>query len=121
MFIKIRLSKIHNRKRLRQRIILFLVCILITLQYLHGEHYAQCDCIFPDEILDIPCYISPLYANEENNISFENIGLRHFNTSFKIRISSIYNNGLSKNLFLLEWLPINCFKKRLFQLQHFNS
>jgi hypothetical protein len=121
MFIKIRLSKIHNQKWLRDRIILVLVCVLATLQYLHGEHYAQCNCIFPDEILDFPCSISLLCANEENNICFENIDIMHFNISIKIHISSIYNNGMAKNRFLLEWLPIQCFKKRLFQLQHFNS
>lgn len=121
MFIKIHLSKIHNQKWLRHRIILVLICILVTLQYLHGEHFTQCDCIFPDEILDLPCSVSPLLADEERNICFENIDIKHFNNSYKIHITSIHNNGLAKNHFWLEWLPIHSFKKRLFHLQHFNS
>lgn len=121
MFIKIHLSKVYKQKRVRHRIILFLVCILIFLLYLQAEHYAQCECLFPDEILDLPCSISTFCVNEEKNFCFENIYIKHLNISFKIRISSIYDNGVERIHFLLESLPIQCFKKRLFQLQHYNS
>lgn len=123
MFTKIYWFKIHNQKLLFHRIILVLVCMLIALQYLHAKHYTQCDCIFPDEILDLPCSISPPCADEEMDICFENIEMKYFNISYKIHVASIsfYNKAMAKNYFWLEWLTIQCFKKRLFQLKHFNS
>ncbi len=103
--------------------ILVLVCVLLTLQYLHGEHYIQCDCIFPDEILDLPCSTYPVFADEERDICFEIEDIKHFKITDKISISSMlfYNKCMAKNHFGLEWPTMQSFKKRLFLLRHFNS
>jgi len=105
-----------------QRVILLLVCLLVSLQYLQGEHYTQCMCIFPDEILDLPCSLSPLsMIKDEKSLSFEKTDPGQFIISPDLHIDSVFNLSKIKRDLWDESIHIMCFKKRLFILQHYNS
>ena len=107
---------------MRQGIMLILICFLIALQYLQGAHYAQCICIFPDEILDLPCSISQLRViDDEKDISLKKTDPKQFIISFNVDRTSDYHTFKTITNSGMETHPMKCFKKRLFILQHYNS
>jgi len=119
-----KLPILHNLLHywLHQRVILLLICLLVSLQYLQGKHYTKCMCIFPDEILDLACSVFSLKViNDEKRISLEKTDSRQFIISPDLHISSVFHLSQIKRDFWGESLHIICFKKRLFILQHFNS
>ena len=121
MFNKIPLFHIFIDYGFRHRMILILICILIGLLYIQGEHYTHCTCIFPDEIFDLPCSIMPLLRNDEKDIFFEYAKVKPFVSRGQLHIP--FENDLiqSKRIFSGEKLLIMTSKKKLFLLQHYNS
>ena len=78
MFNKTPLSNSITYDGFRHRMILILICIMICLLYIHGEHYTQCTCIFPDEIHDLFCPMLSLLGNNTKDILFEYIYIKVF-------------------------------------------
>jgi hypothetical protein len=115
------LFKMRKQKLWIKAGIKILMCLLIALMYLDGEHYPQCMCIFPDEILDLPCSISPQFIEDEIDILFEKKANQRFIDSEEIQLFSIWSFFSTKNNSLIESLLLQGFKKRLFLLQHYNS
>ena len=102
------------------RVILLLIGILVSLQYLHGAHYLQCRCIFPDEILDFPCFISiPLTVLNEriNRICSDPM---ECSVSFQ-RLPYFCLIGFVMSNFLVEHINAQGYNERLFLLQHYKS
>ena len=119
--MKIRFYKIHKIDSFHDNMIIVLVCILLCLLYLHAEHYPNCKNIYPDEIMDLPCSLSPKLAKNEDSTSSENIYYKQCVSFFKTHVSSVYNLSVPIPPFSLEFLHVECPKKRLFILQRFNS
>ncbi|MGA1842856.1 MAG: hypothetical protein ACMUIU_19740 [bacterium] len=101
--------------------IFFLVCIFITLQYLHGEIYAQCKSIYPDEIIDLPCSVFPFRSEKEQTICYESRDDMQLISSIEIQISFTSSGYLAKSCFFLEYAHLQVFKKGLSILQRYNS
>ena len=115
------LFKMTKQKLFIKAGIKILMCIFIALMYLDGEHYPQCMCLFPDEILDLPCSISPQYIEDEIDILIEKKDNQRFINLEEIQLFSIWSFFSTKDNSLIESLLLQGFKKRLFLLQHYNS
>jgi hypothetical protein len=112
--------KMIKRKLWIKTGIKILMCLLVALMYLDGEHYPQCKCIFPDEILDLSCFFSPYQIELEKGILFEETNDQRFIPFMEIQVFSIWSVFKIKNNSLNESLISQGFKKRLFSLQHYN-
>jgi hypothetical protein len=119
--MKTSLFKLLKHEQFYYRMIIFLVCIFITLQYLHGEIYAQCKSIYPDEIIDLPCSVFPFRSEKEQTIYSESRDDKQLIFSIELQISSIYSGYLAKACFFLECAHLQGFKKGLSILQRYNS
>lgn len=114
-------NKLLGYHWINNRIRIILVCVFICLLYLHGEPYAQCKCIYPDEIMDLQCFFFYRLSGDEQMICSENREGKQFLSYSEIKISFIYISYTIKNSFFLECLHLKNFKKRLFTLQRYNS
>lgn len=97
-----------------------LICFLVALMYLDGEHYPQCMSIIPDEILDLSCSFSPNQIEIEKGIMCKETNNQGFIHYIEIKAFFIWNVFEIKNIFLKESLISQGFKKRLSSLQHYN-
>ncbi|MGA1840284.1 MAG: hypothetical protein ACMUIU_06625 [bacterium] len=113
--------KLHGHHWINNRITIILVCVFISLLYLQGKNYAQCECKFPDEIMDLHCFFSSRLFEDELTISSESLEGRQFVSYFETKISFIYVSYTVKNSFFLECLHLKNSKRRLFTLQRYNS
>ncbi len=101
---------------------MFLICVFVALLYIHGENYALCKSIYPDEILDLPCSIFPFRSEAEKIICSEIRDDRQFISSVEIQISSAYRVYSEKASFhFLELTHVKDLEKRLSILQRYNS
>lgn len=115
------LYKLHGHHWINNRITIILVCVFISLLYLHGENYAQCKSKFPDEIMDLQCFFFSHFLEDEQTICSESMEGKQSVSYFEIKISFIYNSYTVKNSFFLECFHLKNSKKRLFTLQRYNS
>lgn len=115
------LYKLDRHHWINNRITIILVCVFISLFYLHGENYVQCRCIYPDEIMDLQCFFFSRLLEDEQSLCPESREAKQFVSYFEIKISFIYISYTVKNSFFLECLHLKNFKKRLFTLQHYIS
>jgi len=116
------LFKLHKHRQWHNRIIIILVCILIAVLYLHGEDYAHCKCIHPDEIMDLRCSIFQSRSKNEETIIYESRDDMQFITSVDTQLfSSIYSVNTAHASFFIGGSHLKDFKKRLFLLQRYNS
>lgn len=102
-------------------IILILVFGFLILFSLHGEHYVNCMSVFPDEIMDLQCSALPSVSADKQGTASEN---RKYTQSFpllRIRIPSIFRDYTDKISLLIEFVPIQDLKDKLFTLQRYNS
>ena len=104
------------------RITIIMVGILISLMFLHGEHYPQCKCIYPDEIMDLQCSFSFHPSVDEKTICSE-IRKDKKNLTFgEIQILSHISGATQKKLdFSPEIIFVDDTPKRLFSLQRYKS
>jgi hypothetical protein len=121
MFRELFLFKIHKNREWYNRIIILLVCILIAILYLHGEDYAHCKCIYPDEIMDLQCSIFLSRLKHEETICYASRDDIQFIPSVDIQIFSIYSVCIANASFFNKYCHLQDFKKRLFLLQRYNS
>jgi hypothetical protein len=112
--------KMIKRKLWLKTGIKILMCLLLALMYLDGEHYPQCMNIFPDEIFDLSCSFSLNQIEIEKGILCEESNHQRVIPFVVIRIFSIWSVFKIKNNSLNESLISQGFKKRLFSLQHYN-
>jgi hypothetical protein len=119
--MKVLLLKTHHQNLFFKIMIKILLCLLIMLMYLDGEHYPQCICVFPDEILDLPCSVSSHLMKDEKNILFQEQDKQQFIFLSEIQIFHIDQVLQTKPRVLIESLLIKDFEKRLFLLKHYNS
>lgn len=119
--MKSSLFKLIKNRHFYSRMIILLVCIFISLQYLHGEIYAQCKSIYPDEIIDLTCSIFPFLSEKEQTICSKSRDDKQFISSVEIQVSSTYSGYLAEACFFLECLHPQVFKKGLSILQRYNS
>jgi hypothetical protein len=103
------------------RFTIILVCLFVSLLYLHGEPYAQCRRIYPDEIMDLQRFIFSRLPGDEQIICSESREGKQFLSYLEIRNSFIFISYTVKNSFFLECLHLKDLKKRLFTLQRYNS
>lgn len=120
MHMKIPLFKIHHRSW-RYMAVIILLCIFIALMYIHGKHYPQCFCIFPDEVLDLQGCITTVCIDDIRTLSVENTDRIEFDSLIELELSSFFGFDYIKNHIPLEYPIIKSFKNRLFLLQHYNS
>ncbi|MGA1795384.1 MAG: hypothetical protein ACMUIL_05925 [bacterium] len=114
------LFALHHQTIWCGRIVQIIFCLLILLMYLDGEHYPQCRCIFPDEILDLPCFFSPYRIEEEKDMSAEDREtIHHFPLFMHMDVPLRINRA--KVTWVRESFPAQVFEKRLFSLKHYNS
>lgn len=114
--------KLHKHSHWSNRIILFLICIFIALLYFHGENYAMCKSIYPDEIMDLPFSFFPFLSEDEKAIHFESRDDKQFFSSINIEIFSICRIHSAKvSSLFLEFTHLKDFVKRLSILQCYNS
>jgi len=118
--MKIPLLNIHHRSW-RDMVVIILLFSFIALMYIHGKHYPQCFCIFPDEVLDLQGCIAPGRIEDIRTISAEHTDKIEFVSVIELEISSLFGIDYIRNHILLEYPIINSFKNRLFLLQHYNS
>ena len=113
--------KLHGHHWINNRIIIILVCVFISLLCLQGESYAQCNCEFPDEIMDLECFFCSDLLSDELTTCCESLEGRQFVSCFETKISFVYISYIVKNFLFLECLHLKNSKKRLFILQRYNS
>jgi len=114
------LFALHHQTIWYGRIVKIIICLLIVLMYLDGGHYSQCICIFPDDILDLPCSLSPYRIEEERNVRHEN-GETICCSPFVMYMDIPLKITWAKATWLRESFPAQLFEKRLFSLKHYNS
>ena len=119
--MKTLLFKRHKFRVWSNRIIKILLCVLIVLLYMDGEHYVQCKCIFPDDIMDLPCFFSPIRIKNKQIIYKENKENKQFIPFIELEIPYLISVSLNDISILLVWSNFQAFKKRLFFLQHYKS
>ena len=121
MFADVLLFKLTKCRQWYISIIVILVSILIAISYLHGDAYANCNSIYPDEIMDLQCSILQSRSKSEQNICSESRDNSEFITSFCIQLSYIHSGCISNVSLFIECSHLKDFKKRLFMLQRYNS
>lgn len=101
------------------KLIILLAAIFFCLHLLHGESFAICGSLYPDEIMDFHCSVPSLLSNDENDTY---LPLKDFSVflvlslSIKPVIIIVYKNlfpNISFNQFSL--------KKKFFSLERYNS
>ncbi len=117
--MKIPLHKSHKGLWSHNRIVMVLVCILIALMYLQGEHYVHCRCIHPDVLMDLQCSMSPCLSKDEQTIYFESRVNVQFFSLVDTQIFSIYDVYTAMPSFFPESLRDP--NKILHILQRYNS
>lgn len=113
--------KLYKSLWLHKKIVVGLVCILISLMYLQGEHYVHCRCPHPDVLMDMQRSISPCISKDEQTIYSESMGNIPIFSLVDIRIVSIYDVYTVKPSFSLECFHFRDPKERLHILQRYNS
>ena len=122
MFKKIPLSKLHKRLWSHDKIIMVLVCILIALFYLQGEHFVHCRHIHPDKIMDLQCSFSPCLSKDEQTIYSESKGnIQFVVSSVEMLMSSVYNPFKIKSGLFPEYFHLRDPNKILHILQRYKS
>lgn len=121
MFAEVFLFKLRKCRQCNNKIIMILVCILITISYLHGENYAHCQSIYPDEIMDLQCSIFLSHSRYEESICYKSRVDLDDITSVDIQILPIYGVCMANPSFFIECSQLQDFEKRLFLLKRYNS
>lgn len=115
------LFEIHKSRHWHKGVITLLICIFGALLYFHGEIYAKCESIHPDEIMDFPFSIFSFRLEEEKTICSENRDVNQFPSFIEIQVSLIHSVYTVKPSFFLESTQLKDFKKRLAILQRYIS
>jgi hypothetical protein len=102
-------------------IILILVFSFLILFSLHGEHYVNCMSVFPDEIMDLQCSAFHSVLADEQGTASENRKYKQSFPSLRINIPSIFGDYTDKISLLIEFVPIQDLKDKLFTLQRYKS
>ena len=118
--MKISLLKIHHRSW-RDIVVIILLFAFIALMYIHGKHYPQCICIFPDEVLDLQGCNAPVRIEDIRTISAEQTEKMEFVSAIELEVFSSFSFYHINDHFPLEYPIIKSFRNRLFLLQHYNS
>ena len=121
MFTDAFLFKLDKCGKWYNFIIVSLVCILITIAYLHGKAYTHCNSFYPDEIMDLQCSILLSRSKIEENIRSKTRDNNKFFSFFYVQVFYIYSACIANDSFFIEYSHLEDFKKRLFMLQHYNS
>ena len=115
------LYKLYKTLWLHKKIVMILVCILISLIYLQGEHYVHCRCPLPDVLMDMQCSISSNPSKDEHTIYSESIGNIPIFSLFDIQIFSTNDPFITQPSFSLKCFYFCNPKKGLYILQRYNS
>jgi len=118
--MKLSLLNIHHLSW-HEMFVIILFFIFVALMYIHGIHYPQCFCIFPDEVLDLQGCIAPVRIEDIRTLSVENTDEIEFDSLIQLELSSFFGFDHIKNHIPIEYTIIKSFENRLFLLQHFNS
>lgn len=114
-------SKTYKSDYVNNRIIIILVFSFLTLFSLHGEHYARCRSVHPDEIMDLQCSALPKISVNDQGLNSKNGKDKQSLPSIEIKISSIFNDCTGKISLVNELPAIQDLKDRLSTLQRYNS
>lgn len=104
----------------RHKMTVLLVCILTALIYLHSDHHPLCICIYPDEIMDLPCSISPLASKDEKIVYVNNSDLFRLFSYIEAENNTIYFDKI-RTFFSINYQEFTDCKERLFLLRRYNS
>ena len=107
--------------RVDSRITILLICIMVALLYIHGEHHIQCISILPDEIMDLPCRIGSRISDDNTHIFLQFLNQRKDLSLTEIKTFLVSTHHRFKYTFLFECLSSDDAKKRLFLLENYKS